>query len=90
MFITSHYFKAEISKVTLMEFLSSAPPDMFCFIIPKDEPFVYGIFLSDELIEYFLNEFIVKSFLNISKEELRQALEATGIGIWGNAEILNL
>ncbi len=90
MFITSYCFTADIPKVSLLQFLAQAPPELFCFIVLPNEPSIYGYFLSDELMEYFTNEFAVNSLRIIPEEEIMQAQKATARKIWGNPELLNL
>jgi hypothetical protein len=87
-FITSYIFRAEISKTALLDFITKTPPEYYYFLVPSG-PFVYGFFLTNDVVEYFTNEFPVKSLEIIPKEEIKKIVNTPGCKIWGNRELLN-
>ncbi len=86
-FITTHFFKAKIAKAELIEFISLAPSELYFFII-SSEPVVYGMFVSDEVVEFFTNEFTVQLFEIVSEETISSKLLVKDFKIWGNKELL--
>ncbi|HEU4472082.1 MAG TPA: hypothetical protein VFR58_13410 [Flavisolibacter sp.] len=85
-YINTYTFKAEIGKTALMGFIATVPPELFCFVISKTGD-NYGHFIGDDVIEYFTNEFPVKSLEIVPFEKLKE-LERRGCLVWGNKEIL--
>ncbi|MEI6945962.1 hypothetical protein V9K67_02095 [Paraflavisolibacter sp. H34] len=88
-FIRIYPFRAEIPKPALLEFIARTPPDCFCFLVASG-PWVYGLFLSEEVVEYFTNEFPCHRFEIVAPEEVRKARFGHGCKVWGNAELLTL
>ena len=88
MFIPSYLFKAHIKKVELLRFVATVSPTLYCFLIPKStDNFVYGYLISDEVVEYFLNEYLVKDFAILGIEELKEVVEKCEYEVWDNREL---
>jgi hypothetical protein len=88
MFVTSYYFKAEIAKPVLLDFIAKTPPELFYFLVPAGN-YVFGLFLTDELVEYFTNEFPVRSFEIVQPHVLKSLVATQDCKIWGNQELLS-
>jgi hypothetical protein len=88
MFVTTYLFRAEVSKASLIAFISNAPPEYYSFLVPPDGTYVYGCMLTDDIVEYFLNEFPVRTFYIVEKAEIDAVAKIPGCKFWGNRELL--
>ena len=85
----TYAFIAHISKPGLMDFISRVQPDLYVFAItPNDE--VYGMIMTDELMEYFTNEFGVKHLEHVATNQIITATQTYGCKICGSRELLDL
>jgi hypothetical protein len=87
-FIQTYCFRAEIRKAALMGFLATVPPEYYCFVVPPAGEFVLGCFMSGEVMEYFTNEFPVRSLQLVTPDILRQQMKVPGINIWGEKGLI--
>jgi hypothetical protein len=87
-FINTYIFKAELSKTAIMDFIARTPPELF--LMASSGQFIYGILMTDEVAEYFTNEFKIITFEIIQPQELKKVLSIPGCKVWGNWELLNL
>ena len=87
-FINTYIFKAELPKPAIMDFIARTPSELF-LMVPSGQ-FIYGILMTDEVAEYFTNEFKIITFEIIQPSELRKVLSIPGCKVWGNRELLNL
>ena len=85
-FIRTYIFKAELSKPALLDFISKTPPEYYCFVVEGTS--LYGMLLTDDVIEYFINEFSVKSLEMVDPEIIRKVLITPGCKVWGNRELI--
>ena len=85
-YIRTYIFKAELSKPALLDFISKTPPEYYCFLVP-DGTSLYGLLLTDDVIEYFINEFSVRSLEMVGSDEIQNVLSTPGCKIWGNREL---
>lgn len=82
-FIQTYYFTVQIQKPRLLEFISTVEADQYLFLVPKDSGLIFGRLISTDLIEYFFNEFPVKSLEIISENEFRLII-LKDLSRWGN------
>ena len=87
-FINTYIFKAELPKPAIMDFIARTPPELF--LMASSGQFIYGILLTDEVAEYFTNEFKIITFEIIQPQELKKVISTPECKIWGNRELLNL
>ena len=85
-FIRTYTFRTEIARPALLDFISRTPPEYFYFLVTGDSQ-IYGMFLTDDVVEYFTNEFPVRTFEIIEQEALREILLQPGCKVWGNREL---
>lgn len=86
-FIRTYTFRTEIARPALLDFIARTPPEYFYFLVTGG-PDVYGMFLTDDVVEYFTNEFPVRSFEIIEQGKLNEILTQPGCKVWGNRELL--
>jgi hypothetical protein len=72
-----------------MSFIASVPAEYYYFLVPDDHS-IYGMFISEEVVEYFINEFPLQAFEIVRPEEIRKVMQIKGCKIWGNKELLAL
>ncbi len=87
-FIVTYWLRAELSKPALMEFLARVPAEHYLLL--PDGNWVYGIFISEEVMEFFTNECAVRTLEVIPAGEVHRLAAAPGARIWGNRELLAL
>ena len=87
-FIVTYWLRAELSKPAIMEFLARVPAGQY-LLVPSDN-WVYGVVVSDEVMEFFTNECSVRSLEFIPAAEVRQLAARPGARVWGNRELLTL
>jgi hypothetical protein len=87
-FISTYTFRTEVSKPALLDFIAKTPPEYFYFLVPGG-PYVYGMFLTDDVVEYFINEFPVQTFEIVQAAVLNEILSQPGCKVWGNRELLS-
>ena len=85
-FVRTYIFKAELSKPALLDFISKTPPEYYCFLVP-DGHSLYGMLVTDDVIEYFINEFSVQSLEIVGWDVIRKVFSTPGCKIWGNREL---
>ena len=86
-FIHTYAFKADVPKPALIDFISRTPPESFLFLV-TDEPVVYGLLVSGEVLEFFTNEFPVRSLEIVPEETLRLQMMRKTCKVWGNKDLL--
>ena len=86
-FIQTYSFKADVSKPALIDFISRTPPEAFLFLV-TDEPAIYGMFVSSEVMEFFTNEFPVHSLEIIPEETIRLKMMMKAGKAWGNRDLV--
>jgi len=86
-FITIYIFKAYLTKPALMDFIANVHPDQYFFLISSSE--VYGIIVSDDLMEYFTTEFKVHGLEHVGADRLRVAMRTQQCRTCGNNELLD-
>lgn len=86
-YIKLGYFKVRLGKLAVMDFIARTPSDMYC-LIPVGQDTYCGIVISENVIEYLLNEFSILSFEVMEKEPILQIIENFQIKAWGNRELL--
>jgi hypothetical protein len=89
-FLSAYRFAADTRKAALMGFIASVPPEQFCFVIPAGGQSVYGLILSDEVMEYFTTEYPVAGLTHLSAAEWTAACSGEGCTVWGNRALLEL
>lgn len=72
-----------------MSFIASVPAEYYYFLVPDDNT-IYGMFISEEVVEYFTNEFPLQSFEIVRPDEIKKALQVKGCKVWGNKELLGI
>jgi hypothetical protein len=85
--LNTYCFKAELSKIAIMDFISKTPAEYY-FLIP-DGVLVYGMMVTNEVMEFLINEFAVKSLEIISLSEIKKAIARPGAKFWGNTDLVN-
>lgn len=85
--LTSYWFRAELPKTAIMDFISRTPPEYY-FLVP-DGTWTYGMVMTDEVMEFLTNEFSVKSLEIIQPVELKKILTKPGVKVWGNQDLIN-
>lgn len=88
-FIQPYWFKVEMPPPSLMDFIARTSPEVYC-LLPAGGRWYFGVVLSEEVIEYLLNEFKVLSFEQSSSLHIQTAAAKPGCQIWGNTELVNL
>jgi hypothetical protein len=88
-FISTYTFRTEIARPALLDFIARTPPEYFYFLVTGG-PHVYGMFLTDDVVEYFTNEFPVQTFEIVEPGMLKEILSQPGCKVWGNRELLGL
>ena len=87
-FFTPVWFKADLPKSAVMEFIARTPAECY-YLIPEGGDFYYGMFLFEDTLEYFTNEFTVRSLEIVTSDEVKEALSRPECRIWGNKELTN-
>jgi hypothetical protein len=87
-FISTYTFRTQISRPALLDFIAKTPPEYFYFLVSSDA-YVYGMFLTDDVVEYFTNEFPVQTFEIVHTDVLNKILKEPGCKVWGNKELLS-
>ncbi|MCW3105776.1 MAG: hypothetical protein JWQ09_282 [Segetibacter sp.] len=87
MFIPAYSFKVQIPKSRLLEFVANVPPELYFFFVPKVSGAIYGYLVSDDLVEYFLNEFPAKDFQIITMDMINQIANKPGYDFWGDNDL---
>jgi hypothetical protein len=87
-FIVTYWLRAELSKPAIMEFLARVPAEQY-LLIPRDNG-VYGVVVSDEVMEFFTNECSVKALEVVPAAQVRQLAAEPGARVWGTRELLTL
>jgi hypothetical protein len=87
-YINTYIFRAEVPKLSLLEFMSRTPPEYYIFLVPAG-PYVYGLFINNDVVEYFTNEFKVVTFEIVQLDELMKVMDS-GCKLWGNRELLSI
>lgn len=90
MFIETYYVRLEIKNRALMEFLAVVPADVYCLIAPAMGGSLFGVIISNDAIEYLLNECGIDSLSAVERETVVQTGQIMGSRRWGNEELLNL
>jgi hypothetical protein len=75
-------------KPAIMDFIARTPPE-FYFLVP-DTTWVYGMLVSDDVMEFLINEFTVKSLEIVSVSEIRKVMFRPGARIWGSQDLINI
>ncbi|RYY94394.1 MAG: hypothetical protein EOO11_17975 [Chitinophagaceae bacterium] len=88
-FINPIAFKATLPRAALIDFIARTPPDQFVFVVPPG-PYIYGLFLSEDVAEFLCNEFPPDHFEIIPVAELRTLAGDAGVRIWGARGLLEL
>lgn len=86
-FIHTYSFKADVPKPALIDFISRTPPEAYLFLL-TDEPAVYGMFVSVEVMEFFTNEFPVRSLEIVPEETIRFKMMMKTCKVWGNKDLV--
>lgn len=87
-FIQPVSFKAVLSKPALMDFIAKTPADAYFLVIPSTGNEVYGIVISEDVIEYLTNEFTVHSLELIPPAQVQKVLATTACKKSGNYALL--
>ncbi len=87
-FISTYTFRTEVPKPALLDFIAKTPPEYFYFLVPEGS-YVYGMFLTDDVVEYFTNEFPVQTFEIVQADVLKEVSSRPGCKVWGNKELLS-
>jgi hypothetical protein len=87
-YIKPIWFRVELTPPTLMNFIGSTPPEAYC-LVPMGGLVYYGIAISDDVVEYLTNEFLVKSLEIVSSEQIKKLTLKPGCKIWGNADLID-
>lgn len=82
------WFKIELLPTAIMDFIAKTPPDCY-FLVSVGENLYYGMVVSEDIIEYLLNEFHVKSFEVLQSEQIKKVLFTPTYKFFGNQELLN-
>ena len=59
-FYTPVSFRAELTKVSLMDFIALTEPDCYYLVLAGGD-LCYGMFLSEDMLEYLTSEFTVNN-----------------------------
>jgi hypothetical protein len=86
-FIPTYTFRAILSRPALMDFIARMPPENYVLLPQPD--CIYGIIVSDEAVDFFLNEFTVASFELVPISQIVQLGTTEGQKCWGNRDLLN-
>ncbi|MDB5251031.1 MAG: hypothetical protein JWP27_200 [Flaviaesturariibacter sp.] len=89
-FLTAYRFAADTRKAALIGFIAHVPPEQFCFVIPPSGQPLYGLILSDDVMEYFTTEYPVAGLTHLSPSDWQAACGAAGCTVWGNRALLEL
>jgi hypothetical protein len=87
-FFITYCFKAEISKITVMDFIAKTPPHYYFMIMAGSE--LYGIFQSADTVEFFTNEFSVQGLEIISIEKIKEISTIFSHTCWGNRDLMDI
>jgi hypothetical protein len=87
-FVTPYCFRAEMSKPALMDFIARTPMEAYC-LLPEGS-WVYGLVISNEVLEYLTNEFAVRTLEIIPAGEFQRLASRPQCRIWGSRELLAL
>jgi hypothetical protein len=88
-FIQPYWFKVEMPPPAVMDFIAKTSPDIYCFI-PAGGRWYFGVVLSEDVIDYLLNEFTIISFEQASPVHIQTAAAKPGCRIWGNTDLVSL
>ncbi|GAA4336376.1 hypothetical protein [Flaviaesturariibacter amylovorans] len=88
-FINPIAFKAALPKATLLDFIARTPADQFVFVAPAG-PYIYGLFLTEDVAEFLCNEFLFDHFEIVPAADLRTLARDGAVKIWGNRELLEV
>lgn len=69
-FVTSYWFRIELLKPSIIDLIARTPPE-FYFLVP-DGTWVYGMLVSDDVMEFLINELTVKSLEIVPVTEVRK------------------
>jgi hypothetical protein len=86
-FISTYTFRTEIAMPALLDFIARTPPEYFYFLVTGGTH-VYGMFLTDDVVEYFTNEFPVRTFEIVEPGVLHEIFLQSGCKVWGNRELV--
>lgn len=76
-----------MSTPGLLDFIARTPPELYYLLLTPDKT-IYGVFLSEDVMEYFINEFLPLTLEIISTTVLLKAAHAAGCKAWGNPDLL--
>ncbi|RYE01821.1 MAG: hypothetical protein EOP50_01340 [Sphingobacteriales bacterium] len=88
-FIETYRFRARLPKADLLHFVAMAPSGQYVFLAPPG-PDLYGLFASDDVLEFFCNECRVEEFQVLEAAEWAQVRRRSDCKIWGDASLLDL
>jgi hypothetical protein len=87
-FIQPVSFKAVLSKPALMDFIAKTPAEAYFLVIPATGNEVYGIVISEDVIEYLTNEFTVHSLEFVPPAQVQKVMANTPCKKSGNYALL--
>lgn len=67
--------------------MSQVSPDSYLFS-PTGQNSYYGVIVSNELIDFLLNEFKVTSYETVNSDEISKMIQNLDSKTWGNVELL--
>ena len=71
-----------------MDFIARTAPEHY-YLIPGGGTTYYGMFISEDIVEYFNNEITVRELAIVTQVEVNRILELPGCKIWGNKELID-
>jgi hypothetical protein len=87
-FIQTVSFVAEMSKPSLMDFIARTPADVYFLVIPFTGNRVFGIVISDDVLEYLTNEFTILSLELVPQAQISKYLGEGNCRKTGNESLL--
>ena len=66
-----------------MDFIARTAPEHY-YLIPGGGNIYYGMFISEEIVEYFTNEFTVRNLDIVTQVEVKRILALPGSKVWGD------
>lgn len=80
------WFRADLSKTAVMDFIARTAPEHY-YLIPAGGSTYYGMFISEDVVEYFINEFTVSNLDIVTQIEVKRMLSQPGCKIWGSKDL---
>ena len=87
-FFQPYAFKATLSKPELMNFIAKTSAELYFMAIPPKSAEVCGVFINEEMVEYFTNEFLIERIQPGESKNVREALAMPGCRKCGNEGLL--